>query len=317
MFDLEKPFTDGSSVKEEDARAMKIALNHLGYYTPNPKMGITAIPDRAVFTALKAFQKDHGLQASATAKPHDKTVEALNDETEKQDSSNGQYVWRTVQDDHVRTSHRQRDGQTFSWNAPPEGGHPGEDYNCRCWAVPVKEVAEGLTQTVTSAAEDAKDKWDNFQFLWHFAFGGGRTVTLHEIGYLGDVIAKAKETIFKRVEDQVAEKMRQIKSGFLVYETEGSYSFADVHPYFGGGTVRTRTEGMVTRKDNVLSIDATVQYEYEDTFTDPENIRQEKYGTSSPEGVSEFELKVTDRGGTYYKIVGEWATHLTGSINAK
>lgn len=55
MFDLEKPFTAGTAVKEEDARAMKIALNHLGYYAPNPKMGITAIPDRAVFTALKVF----------------------------------------------------------------------------------------------------------------------------------------------------------------------------------------------------------------------------------------------------------------------
>ena len=24
----------------------------------------------------------------------------------------------------------------FNWHVPPEGGHPGEDYNCRCWAEP-------------------------------------------------------------------------------------------------------------------------------------------------------------------------------------
>lgn len=80
------------------------------------------------------------MQATATAKPHDKTVEMLNVETERQDSSNGQYIWRTVQDDHVRSSHRQREGQVFSWNAPPEGGHPGEDYNCRCWAEPITDA---------------------------------------------------------------------------------------------------------------------------------------------------------------------------------
>jgi SPP1 gp7 family putative phage head morphogenesis protein len=101
-------------------------------------MGVTAIPDAAVFSALKAFQKDHGLQATATAKPHDKTVEALNAETEKQEASNEKYIWRTVQDDRVRSSHRQREGKVFSWNNSPEGGAPGEDYNCRCWAENIK-----------------------------------------------------------------------------------------------------------------------------------------------------------------------------------
>jgi len=48
-----------------------------------------------------------------------------------------QYIWRTVQDDKVRSSHAARAGETFSWTNPPEGGHPGEDYNCRCWAEPV------------------------------------------------------------------------------------------------------------------------------------------------------------------------------------
>ena len=26
------------------------------------------------------------------------------------------------------------DGKVFSWDSPPEGGHPGEDYGCRCEA---------------------------------------------------------------------------------------------------------------------------------------------------------------------------------------
>ncbi len=46
----------------------------------------------------------------------------------------GSYIWRTVGDSKVRSSHAERDGKTFSWDAPPEGGHPGEAYNCRCRA---------------------------------------------------------------------------------------------------------------------------------------------------------------------------------------
>jgi SPP1 gp7 family putative phage head morphogenesis protein len=42
------------------------------------------------------------------------------------------YIWRTSQDDRVRDSHQLLDGQSFSWDDPPEVGHPGQDYRCRC-----------------------------------------------------------------------------------------------------------------------------------------------------------------------------------------
>lgn len=48
------------------------------------------------------------------------------------------YIWRTVGDDKVRETHAERDGCIFSWDDAPEGGHPGEDYNCRCTAEPFK-----------------------------------------------------------------------------------------------------------------------------------------------------------------------------------
>jgi len=55
-----------------------------------------------------------------------------------------QYIWRTVKDSDVRPAHAAREGQIFSWTSPPEGGHPGEDYNCRCWAEPVKGQASKI-----------------------------------------------------------------------------------------------------------------------------------------------------------------------------
>ncbi len=50
------------------------------------------------------------------------------------------YVWSTSLDDRVRDEHAILEGQTFAWSDPPEPGHPGEDIQCRCVAVPV--VAE-------------------------------------------------------------------------------------------------------------------------------------------------------------------------------
>jgi SPP1 gp7 family putative phage head morphogenesis protein len=46
------------------------------------------------------------------------------------------YVWRTMLDDKVRASHEEREGVIYNWNAPPEGGHPSEDWGCRCVAAP-------------------------------------------------------------------------------------------------------------------------------------------------------------------------------------
>jgi SPP1 gp7 family putative phage head morphogenesis protein len=49
------------------------------------------------------------------------------------------YVWRTVGDDRVRDSHAELEGEIFSWDDPPSVGHPGYDYQCRCYAEPYIE----------------------------------------------------------------------------------------------------------------------------------------------------------------------------------
>lgn len=58
--ELNKPFSANAAADEFDVRQMKKALNRLGYYRPYAKTGITDIADRAVFEALKTFQKDQG-----------------------------------------------------------------------------------------------------------------------------------------------------------------------------------------------------------------------------------------------------------------
>lgn len=68
------------------------------------------------------------------------------------------FVWRTSEDERVRPSHRERDGMTFSWDAPIEiqleeknltvdkiEGYPGRPINCRCTAEPVlDDLLDGI-----------------------------------------------------------------------------------------------------------------------------------------------------------------------------
>ncbi len=48
-----------------------------------------------------------------------------------------EYEWSTSGDNRVRDEHEEREGRVFSWDDPPEDGHPGEAINCRCVAIPI------------------------------------------------------------------------------------------------------------------------------------------------------------------------------------
>lgn len=53
-----------------------------------------------------------------------------------------QYRWSTSGDERVRQECFDLDGDPFSWDKPPPGGHPGFKINCRCVALPIFESDE-------------------------------------------------------------------------------------------------------------------------------------------------------------------------------
>jgi len=81
--ELNKPFAGNSPADAGDVRVVKRALNLLGYYKPFEEVGMTTIPDAAVFGALRDFQSDQGLQATGAAKPDDEVIAKLNKEISK------------------------------------------------------------------------------------------------------------------------------------------------------------------------------------------------------------------------------------------
>lgn len=67
----------------------------------------------------------------------DQTSKAIGQFTQIRQQQLGisKYQWLGVDDDRERESHLENNNQIFSWDNPPETGHPGEAINCRCVAL--------------------------------------------------------------------------------------------------------------------------------------------------------------------------------------
>ena len=62
------------------------------------------------------------------------------EELEQKELGIKKYRWHSSGDGRVRESHQAKDGEIFSWSKPPKDtGNPGQDYNCRCIAIPLFE----------------------------------------------------------------------------------------------------------------------------------------------------------------------------------
>lgn len=76
------------------------------------------------------------------------------------------FVWRTVNDERVRDSHGELEGQEFSWDDLPlnERGEPispGSDFQCRCYSEP---VLTDLVDDVDDAEEELEPDYETPDF---------------------------------------------------------------------------------------------------------------------------------------------------------
>lgn len=97
---------------------------------------------------VKGIQKQYGMDkrhARLIARDQTAKLNAAITQHQQADAGVSKYEWSTSGDRRVRRSHQRLNGHIFSWNDPPEtdGGrrcHPGEDYQCRCCALPVFDI---------------------------------------------------------------------------------------------------------------------------------------------------------------------------------
>ncbi len=98
---------------------------------------------------IKEIQKQYGMDkrhAMLIARDQTAKLNAAITQRQQQEAGIERYTWSTSWDDRVRKSHQKLDGRPFRWDDPPETEkgrkcHPGQDYQCRCCAIPVIDIA--------------------------------------------------------------------------------------------------------------------------------------------------------------------------------
>lgn len=241
---------------------------------------------------------------------------------EQQAAGYTHYIWYTQGDNKVRGAHAANEGRLFAWNSPPATGHPGEDYNCRCWAEPYVRGKTEYVEQILGAVQSDGEKWGTADFIKHFYFGGGRPVTLPEVGHLAGIIdyyfyhiVREGNDTYDRINSQIINAARQQGPGSVSYNFENSYSeFSDYSFVFGGGTVSGLFTGTAREEKGMLLIQGSINYRYDDTFTDPASIREILRGSSEPLDASILELLLTDAYGVFYDIIGRWQTTFSAEV---
>ena len=94
----------------------------------------------------KVLNREYGVSGSNLRRlTRDQTSKAIGQLTQARHEQLGisEYTWRTAQDERVRPTHQVLDGTPQRWDSPPSVGHPGQDIQCRCVAIPIIEEADG------------------------------------------------------------------------------------------------------------------------------------------------------------------------------
>lgn len=187
----------------------------------------------------------------------------------KQERPTTHYIWRTRDDEKVRSTHAANDGQVFAWDASPPTGHPGKDYGCRCTAEPYyPESAESLS-IVLQGVSDSEAAWGWEDFKKHYFQGGGRGVTVRETGNLGRIVTRYMKTVEDRLKSQIAKAARDTRNGSFSYAFYDTYDMTGLVFSIGDTTIGGEFAGRATERNGVITISGELQFYLNDEFVDP------------------------------------------------
>lgn len=252
----------------------------------------------------------------------------------KQARPTTRYIWRTRNDGKVRSSHAAREGEVFSWDDPPVGGHPGEDYNCRCTAEPYyPETSEYLSLSIDGLG--TKSGWSNSDFVNHYFNGGGRGVTLTQIGHSQKIISAFIDRRGEALKGQIASAARSARGGSASYRFENAYDMTGIVFSIGDTTIGGSFSGQSVEQNGIIELSGNLDLYLKDEFTDPLDVGVEvddyrpgsilydnihkplndylRGRTGLPTGGPQ---RLGIRDGKPYAITGTWSGSVVGRIYA-
>lgn len=93
------------------------------------------------------------------------------------------YIWRSRDDDKVRSAHAENDDRVFRWDSAPGNEHPGQAYNCRCFAEP---FIAGVSEMPGTGVPDSILSLDEYLLQFGSSISAGQGVRPREnlFGYI-------------------------------------------------------------------------------------------------------------------------------------
>jgi putative chitinase len=137
--------------------ALTEAVTRLNQYLPGGvSVDISAVDLTPIRDQLRAEVAARLTETGMAVDPNDPVItsiiaryaEILNGFFQTEGLQVDRYIWRSSDDSRVRAAHAEYDDHIFLWSGPPEGGHPGQGWNCRCTAEPIVDhdtIPEGAT----------------------------------------------------------------------------------------------------------------------------------------------------------------------------
>jgi putative chitinase len=137
--------------------ALVAAVSRLNQYLPRGvSVDISAVDLTPIRDQLRAEVAARLTETGVAVDPNDPIItaiiaryaEILNGFLQAEGLHVDRYIWRSRDDSRVRAIHAAYDDRIFFWSSPPEGGHPGQGWNCRCTAEPIIDldaIPEGAT----------------------------------------------------------------------------------------------------------------------------------------------------------------------------
>ena len=232
-----------------------------------------------------SIQKDRS--ARFTGKPYDEDLQA--------------YVF----------PYRNYDASTARWRTSDPAGYP-DGINQRFYAG-VPTIGIDILGTT----------WGNLDFVYHFYFGNGKSVSLSDIG-LSTVIENSaiNKGIQSRFGDQIyQEAVKQApRTGDLSKSFNNSYGFRDVCFSIGNATMSGAFEGTLTAGETfddgktMYSYSGNAAIKFSDTFTDPLSVIEMLYGSSTSQQAPDWLVTAMNFGGTPFEIQGSYSWSYSGSF---
>ena len=180
--------------------------------------------------------------------------------------------------------HAANEGRLCSWDSPPARGHPAQDYNCRCEAVPyIPGETEYAGHEIIGSLASSYDKWAIVDFFRHFYEGRrGRPSP----------------------PDKRHHSSREAGESALFVPFNGSYRFEYARlpesiPH-GHSVVEGEFVGVVIDHGDFLAISGATQFRFSDVFTDPLDVSQ--LTGIDPGDMPRSLYRLSELGGTAYPI---------------